>query len=123
MMLALFLYTFECLSVTAFSAIMYKFYHFEKYREYMRHFVSQYLNFLPFVHGYYEVIAMMCLLVTVVVILSSILIITYYKRLHPKLNMFSVYKEGKKSFVEDTIGLVMTPQKSPKDDTVTEYYV
>ena len=57
------------------------------------------------------------------VILSSILIVTYYKRLHPKLNMFSVYKEGKKSFVEDTIGLMMTPQKVPKDDEVTEYYV
>ena len=32
MMLALFLYTFECISVTVFSAIMYQFYHFEKYR-------------------------------------------------------------------------------------------
>lgn len=123
MMLALFLYTFECLSVTAFSAMMYQFYHFEKYREFLRHFVDKYFTFLPFVQGFYGVIALMCTLVTVVVILSSILIVTYYKRLHPKLNMFSVYKEGKKSFVEDTIGLVMTPQKVPKDDEVTEYYV
>jgi len=123
MMLALFLYTFECLSVTAFSAIMYQFYHFEKYREFLRKFTIQYFGFLPFVQGFYGVIALMCALVAVVVILSSLLIIMYYKRLHPKLNMFSVYKEGKKNFVEDTIGLVMTPQKSEKHDTVTEYYV
>lgn len=36
MMLALFLYTFECISVTAFSAIMYQFYHFEKYRWFIK---------------------------------------------------------------------------------------
>ena len=123
MMLALFLYTFECLSVTAFSAIMYQFYHFEKYREFLRHFVDQYFSFLPFVQGFYGVIAMMCTVVTVVVILSSVLIVTYYKRLHPKLNMFSVYKEGKKTLVQDTIGLVLTPQKVEEDESVTEYYV
>jgi len=123
MMLALFLYTFECLSVTAFSAIMYQFYHFEKYREFLKHFVGQYFAFLPFVQGFYGVIALMCTVVTVVVILASILIVTYYKRLHPKLKMFSVYKEGKKSLVEDTIGLVLTPQKIEEDETETEYYV
>merc|ERR1719268_612357 len=64
MMLALFLYTFECLSVTAFSAIMYQFYHFEKYREFLRHFVDQYFTFIPFVNGFYGVIILMCTLVT-----------------------------------------------------------
>ena len=45
MMLALFLYTFECISVTAFSAIMYQFYHFKKYQEYLsEHFVKQFFR-------------------------------------------------------------------------------
>ena len=90
MMLALFLYTFECISVTAFSAIMYQEYHFDKYREYLEQtFVGQFFSFVPFIESYYGVIGLMCGTVIVVVILSSILIITYYKRLHPRLNMFT----------------------------------
>ena len=89
MMLALFLYTFECISVTAFSAIMFQFYHFEKYREYLEHFVDQYFSFIPLIKSYYGVIVLMCVSVIVVVILSTILIVTYYKKLHPRLNMFT----------------------------------
>ena len=89
MALALFLYTFECISVTAFSAIMYQFYHFEKYREYLKHFVEQFFSFVPFIESYYGVIGLMCISVIVVVILSSLLIIMYYKKLHPRLNMFT----------------------------------
>ena len=89
MMLALFLYTFECISVTAFSAIMYQFYHFEKYREYLKHFVEQFFSGVPFIESFYGVIVLMCVAVIFVVILSTILIVTYYKKLHPRLNMFT----------------------------------
>lgn len=93
MMLALFLYTFECISVTAFSAIMYQFYHFKKYQEYLsEHFVKQFFSYVPFIESYYGVIGLMVGTVIAVVILFSGLIITYYKKLHPRLNMFTVYK-------------------------------
>merc|ERR1712152_49245 len=103
MMLALFLYTFECISVTAFSAIMYQFYHFGKYREFLKHFVEEYFSYLPFIEGFYGVVILMVISVFIVVFLSSVLIVTYYKRLHPRLNMFSVYSNTSKRMVEDTV--------------------
>jgi len=113
MMLALFLYTFECISVTAFSGIMYQFYHFEKYREYLKKFVSEFFSFTPLIKSYYGVIVLMCVCVFTVVILSSILIITYYKKLHPRLNMFTVYSQASREMVHETVsttvGLVLTP--------------
>jgi len=133
MMLALFLYTFECLSVTAFSAIMYQFYHFEKYREFLRHFVTQYFSFLPEdVSGFYGVIVLMVGVVATVVLLSSCLIVTYYRKLHPRLNMFTVYRRGKESLVGDTLNLALTPQHGPPvqpelagqvNQAVSEYFV
>ena len=113
-MLALFLYTFECISVTAFSAIMFQFYHFEKYREFLKHFVEDYFSFVPFIEGYYGVVILMVISVLIVVLLSSVLIITYYKRLHPRLNMFSAYSNASKGMVEDTVnnvGLLLTTRE------------
>merc|ERR1719410_241262 len=116
MMLALFLYTFECISVTAFSAIMYQFYHFKKYQEYLKHFVEQFFSGVPFIESFYGVIVLMCVAVIFVVILSTILIVTYYKKLHPRLNMFTVYSDASRTIVEETvpatIGLVLTGTKA-----------
>ena len=131
MMLALFLYTFECISVTAFSAIMYQFYHFEKYREFLKHFVEEYFSYLPFIQGFYGVIILMVISVLIVVLLSSVLIVTYYKRLHPRLNMFSVYSKTSKGMVEDTVnnaGLLLTTTSSHSEEPHTkegtaEYFV
>merc|ERR1712029_597696 len=124
MTLALFLYTFECISVTAFSALMFQFYHFEKYREYLKQFVKQFFSFVPFIESYYGVIGLMCTSVIVVVILSSILIITYYKKLHPRLNMFTVYSEASKSMVSESInsvGFVLQNTSSfSEEDSVQE---
>merc|ERR1719410_3122086 len=122
MMLALFLYTFECISVTAFSAIMYQEYHFDKYREYLEQtFVGQFFSFVPFIESYYGVIGLMCGTVIVVVILSSILIITYYKRLHPRLNMFTVYSSsssksmGESTTAASSVDLALTPTRVTGD--------
>ena len=95
MMLALFLYTFECFSVTAFSAFMYRFYHFESYRDYWKKFVKDYVSFLDVlpVPGFYGVVVSLLLLVTLVVLFACLLITTYYKKLHPKLTMFSVRRK------------------------------
>ena len=131
MMLALFLYTFECISVTAFSAIMYQFYHFEKYREFLKHFVEEYFSYLPFIEGFYGVVILMVISVLIVVLLSSVLIVTYYKRLHPRLNMFSVYSNTSKGLVEDTVtnvGLLLTTTSNHSEEPRTkeetaEYFV
>ena len=53
-------------------------------------------SYVPFIESYYGVIGLMVGTVIVVVILFSGLIVTYYKRLHPRLNMFTgSTKKGK----------------------------
>ena len=60
MLLALFLYTLECFSVLGFSALMYEFYHFERYQTNWEGFVKEHVNFfglLPAgVPGFYGVV-------------------------------------------------------------------
>ena len=60
MLLALFLYTLECFSVLGFSALMYEFYHFERYQANWEGFVKEHVNFfglLPAgVPGFYGVV-------------------------------------------------------------------
>ena len=104
MMLALFLYTFECFSVASFSAVMYRFYHFESYRDFLENFVKEHASFLSFlpVPGFYGVVVALMALVTGVVVFSGLLIMTYYKRLHPRLTMFSVGREGHPSHQGET---------------------
>ena len=66
MMLALFLYTFECFSVTAFSALMYRFYHFQSYRDFLQDFLQDYasfLNIIPVEMRFYGVVVCLLLLV------------------------------------------------------------
>ena len=66
MMLALFLYTFECFSVTAFSALMYRFYHFQSYRDFLQDFLQDYasfLNVIPVEMRFYGVVVCLLLLV------------------------------------------------------------
>ena len=46
-------------------------------------------SYVPFIESYYGVIGLMVGTVIAVVILFSGLIITYYKKLHPRLNMFT----------------------------------
>merc|ERR1712076_34780 len=96
-MLALFLYTFECFSVTIFSALMYRFYHFESYRVYLKHFLEEYASFFKVfpVPDFYGVVVCLLILVSLVVLLSALLITTYYKRLHPRLTMFSIHRKGR----------------------------
>jgi len=125
MMLALFLYTFECLSVTAFSALMFQFYHFKSYRDFLEHFVKENASFLSFLPGYYGVVTSMCILVTVVVIISSLLITTYYKKLHPKLNLFangSLIRKSDVSFQRENASA--SPRIATNDtQNTTEYFV
>ena len=119
MLLALFLYTFECFSVVSFSALMYQFYHFKSYRDFLQNFVDEHMSFLSFlpegIPGFYGVVIGLLLLVktyliiecsyilrktlqvTLVVLFSGLLILMYYKRLHPRLTMFSVQREGRHS--------------------------
>ena len=119
MLLALFLYTFECFSVVSFSALMYQFYHFKSYRDFLQNFVDEHMSFLSFlpegIPGFYGVVIGLLLLVktyliiecsyilrktlqvTLVVLFSGLLILMYYKRLHPRLTMFSVQREGRRS--------------------------
>merc|ERR1719209_1610208 len=101
MLLALFLYTFECFSVVSFSALMYQFYHFKSYKDFLQNFVDEHMSFLSFlpegIPGFYGVVIGLLLLVTVVVLFSGLLILTYYQRLHPRLTMFSVQREGRRS--------------------------
>ena len=91
-MVALFLYTFECFLVTAFAAIIFNYYHFDEYRDFLQEFVEDYFSFLPgmILEEFNEVATLMCFTVFLVVLLSSALIIAYYKWLHPSLHMFPV---------------------------------
>ena len=119
MLLALFLYTLECFSVLGFSALMYEFYHFERYQANWEGFVKEHVNFfglLPAgVPGFYGVVIGLAFMVKpsywsvlfskkkhisqviAVVLISGLLILTYYQRLHPRLTMFSVQREGRHS--------------------------
>ena len=67
MLLALFLYTFECFSVVSFSALMYQFYHFKSYKDFLQNFVAEHMSFLSFlpegIPGFYGVVIGLLLLV------------------------------------------------------------
>ena len=67
MLLALFLYTFECFSVVSFSALMYQFYHFKSYKDFLQNFVDEHISFLSFlpegIPGFYGVVIGLLLLV------------------------------------------------------------
>ena len=91
-MVALFLYTVECFSVTAVSAIIFNFYHFDEYRDFLQEFVEDYFSFLPgiIIKDFNGVVIIIFIVVILVVLLSSVLIIAYYKWLHPSLHMFPV---------------------------------
>jgi len=95
MMLALGLYTFECFSVTTFSALMYQFYHFDRYRQFLEeHFLKEILDFASYLPaGVLGVYMSLYFLVMIVVLLSSVLIITYYRLLHPRVKMFAAYQK------------------------------
>ena len=85
MLLALFLYTFECFSVVSFSALMYQFYHFESYRDFLQNFVDEHMSFLSFlpegIPGFYGVVIGLLLLVKSFLIIqrSYILLFTLYR--------------------------------------------
>ena len=74
MLLALFLYTFECFSVVSFSALMYQFYHFKSYRDFLQNFVDEHMSFLSFlpegIPGFYGVVIGLLLLVKTFLIID-----------------------------------------------------
>ena len=74
MLLALFLYTFECFSVVSFSALMYQFYHFKSYRDFLQNFVDEHMSFLSFlpegIPGFYGVVIGLLLLVKTYLIIE-----------------------------------------------------
>ena len=92
MMVALFLYTVECFSVPAVSAIIFNFYHFDEYRDFLGEFVKDYFFFMPGIisKDYNGVVFLMSITVVLVVLLSSVLIVVYYKWLHPSVDMFPI---------------------------------
>lgn len=112
MIVAIALYAFECFSVTTFSAIMYKYYHFESYKNFLNYFIKEHFaeeSGLDF----YSIIAGLCILIAVVIILSSFLIVIYYKYLHPKVRMFAIHKQKNRKKVQ----MVTEPDISSSNST------